>query len=341
MARATIADVAKAAGVSISTVDRVLSGRAKVKGPTAERVIAAASDIGFYGVRAMQHRLGADRPTLKLGFLLHQGGRPFYRLLAAALTSACAEYAEAKLLPTVHHMDDLSPEAVSQALLQHGESADALAVVAAEHPRIAQAIETVSARGVPVFGLISSLTAGCSVGYAGLDNWKVGRTSAWVFRNLCKRPGKIAIMVGSHRYRCQEMNESGFRSYFREHAPDYQLLEPSITMEDRRVARELVNDLLQRNPDLAGLYISGGGITGALQALREMEPCRPLVTVGYELMDETRAALMDGFLSVVISHPLERLARETVAAMARAVAEPPPALPVVTIPFEIYTPENL
>jgi hypothetical protein len=34
------------------------------------------------------------------------------------------------------------------------------------------------------------------------------------------------ILVGNHRYRCQEMNESGFRSYFREHAPGFTLLEP-------------------------------------------------------------------------------------------------------------------
>lgn len=46
MGQPTIADVAEAAGVSISTVDRVLTGRKTVKSTTAERVCPKA--IGFY-----------------------------------------------------------------------------------------------------------------------------------------------------------------------------------------------------------------------------------------------------------------------------------------------------
>lgn len=34
--------------------------------------------------------------------------------------------------------------------------------------------------------------------------------------------------------------------------------------------------------------------------------------VGYDLMDVTRAALLDGSMTLVISHPLERLAREAI-----------------------------
>ena len=60
--------------------------------------------------------------------------------------------------------------------------------------------------------------------YVGLDNWKVGRTSAWAFANICKAPGKIGILMGNPRYRNQEMNEAGFRSYFRESAPYFVLL---------------------------------------------------------------------------------------------------------------------
>ena len=42
MARPTIADLARTAGVGISTVDRVLNGRDPVRRATAERVLAAA-----------------------------------------------------------------------------------------------------------------------------------------------------------------------------------------------------------------------------------------------------------------------------------------------------------
>jgi LacI family transcriptional regulator len=67
-----------------------------------------------------------------------------------------------------------------------------------------------------------------------------------------------------------------------------------------------------------------------------------VVTVGYDLLETTRAGLLDGSLTMVISHPFATLGRETVAALIRAKqAGPSDAATSVLIPFEIYTRENL
>ena len=166
--------------------------------------------------------------------------------------------------------------------------------------------------------------------------------SAWAIANICKAPGKLGILVGNHRYRCQEMNESGFRSYFREFAPEFSLLEPLSTYETSAVAQEMTEKLLREHPDLAGLYVAGGGITGAVEALRASGRANEIVTVGYELMDVTRAGLLDGILTLVISHPLPLLADAAIAGMIRASAPSPDAGNQTTIlPFEIFTRENI
>ncbi len=46
--RATIADVAAAAQVSVATVNRVLSGKQPVRKATARQVVQAAEALGFY-----------------------------------------------------------------------------------------------------------------------------------------------------------------------------------------------------------------------------------------------------------------------------------------------------
>ncbi|MCE7481502.1 MULTISPECIES: LacI family DNA-binding transcriptional regulator [Microbacterium] len=58
--RATLADVAHAAGVSTSTASVVFSGRTRVSDATRERVLAAAADLGYAGPdpRAASLRLG-------------------------------------------------------------------------------------------------------------------------------------------------------------------------------------------------------------------------------------------------------------------------------------------
>ena len=340
MHRPTIPDLAKTAGVSVATVNRVLSGAANVRLATRERVQKAAEEIGFYGVGSIQARVAAARPRLRFGVLLLQPHRPFYQNVAQALEDAAANAVGADIDLRVEFLEDLSPQNVANRALDLAETCNAICVTFAVHPVVTEALEQIQARGIPVFALISQISVTGQMSYVGLDNWKVGRTSGWAFAHICKKPGKIGILMGNPRYRNQEMNETGFRSFFRECAPDFTLLEPITTFESAAVAQELTEKLLAEHPDLAGLYISGGGISGALAALRATGRAGSLVVVGYDLTDVTRAALLDGTMTLLLSHPLARLARDAIDGMIRACGNPSSNQTSIA-PFEIYTRENI
>ncbi|MBL9073025.1 MAG: substrate-binding domain-containing protein [Tabrizicola sp.] len=342
MKRPTIPDLAAAAGVSVATVNRVISEADSVRQATRERVLQAAEEIGFYGIRTIENSVKSSRGSYRIGVLLHQGNRTFYRNLGDALRRAAEQSPDGKVDLKLEFLDDLSPETIATRLIALGTNCDSVALVAAEHPMISDAIDSVLASGTPVTGLIAPLSARGNVCFVGLDNWKVGRTAAWAFDRMVREPGKIGILVGNHRYRNQELNESGFRSYMREHNSAFTLLEPRATYESSNVAREITEEMLAEHPDLCGLFISGGGITGALAALRAHQRRNDFVAVGYELFDATRAALIDGTLNFVISHPMETFAREAVATMVRAKkAGTEVGALNVTLGFEIYTPENV
>lgn len=337
--RATIDDLAARSGVSVSTIDRIMNGRDKVRAETVARVLAAAEDLQFYGLPTLRERLNLTRPKARLGFLLQQSNRTFYQMIAEALRQAAAESAE-PLDVVIEHMDDLSPEAVSDAIQRLGGQVQALAVVSAEHARISHAIEALSSRGVSTYGLISELSAACDVGYVGLDNWKVGRTAAWAMTRFCRQPGRVGMLVGNNRYRCQEMNESGFRSYCREHATGFTLLEPLQSFEDRYIAREVTEQFLQREPALVGFYVAGGGVIGAMEALRASGRKDDIVTIGHELTEHRRIGIMDGVLSMVLSLPIPRLASEAVAQMLRDIQQgTAPGKRILN--FDVYGPENI
>lgn len=337
--RATIQDLAEKAGVSVSTIDRILNGRDKVREKTAERVLAAAEELEFYALPSLRQRLRVEGPRPRIGFLLQQSHRTFYRSIADALRQAAATFAD-PVEVVVAHMEDLSPEAVSDCILRMGEQVQALAVVSAEHARIANAIETLAAKGVPTYGLISELTAACGTGYIGLDSWRVGRTAGWAIAGMCKRPGRVGIVVGNHRYRCQELNESGFRSYCREHAPDFTLLEPVQTFEDNAIARDVTEQLLRREPDLVALFVAGGGMPGALEALRASGRAESIVTVGNEMTEHTRMGLIDNVLTMIFAHPIQRLATEAIGQIyGDLTAAIPPAKRLLS--FDVIGPENV
>ncbi len=318
MKRPTIPDLAEAAGVSVSTVNRVLNNASSVRQLTRDRVQAVAEEIGFYALGTIQHSGRKTREVHHLGILLQQGGRPFYRNLGEFLEREARRRHDGTVDLTLEYLDDLSPEQVAARLVALGERCESVAVVAAQHPVVADAIDTVIGNGVPVAGLIAPLSARGNVSFVGLDSWKVGRTAAWAFDRMVREPGKIGVLLGNPRYRNQELNESGFRSYFREHNSDFTLLEPQPTYESAAAARDLVENLLTEHPDLCGLFVSGGGTSGAISALRDTPKRDDFVAVGYELFDATRSALIDGTLTMVISHPMESFARQTIDAMIRA-----------------------
>lgn len=343
MHRPTIPDLAMAAGVSVATVNRVLSGGVRVRAETVQHVLQAAERIGFYGTGVIKGRLVAARPKYRFGILLQQPGRSFYVALEQAIRAEAAAQTDAVITLNIEYLEELSPEYISSRMLALGAKSDAIAVIAAEHPLLTTAIESLAAEGVPTFALVTQLMAACGVHYVGLDNWKVGRTAAWAFHRLCKAPGKIGILVGNHRYRCQEQNESGFRSYFREHGPEFTLLEPISTYESATIAREVTQGVLRDNPDLAGLYIAGGGLTGALAALRAEPPGPEFVAVSHEYLRETRDALVDGTLAFVIAHPVPRLIQELLSGMRQALAgkEPAGGIQNRVIAFDLFTRENV
>ena len=151
MARPTLQDVAREAGVSPATVDRVLNGRLPVRPETARRVAEAARALGYYAAGLIQQRLDRDTPHLRLGFLLLKSGSPFYGLLAQAIVEAAAAMPGFRISPVIEHHGDTAPAALAERMRRLGERCQALAVVSVDHPLIAVAVAELKARNVPVF----------------------------------------------------------------------------------------------------------------------------------------------------------------------------------------------
>ena len=342
MGRPTIADVAKAAGVSVATVDRVLNKRHPVREETTHRVLQAAESVKFYATDLLKQRVRPDAPRRTLGFVLQERAKEFYQGLAAALTHAAQNAPGVRGRAIIEFASGLSPGAVIEKLNAVGARSDAVAAVAVDHPSITQAVDALMARGVPTFGLLTGLTAPNRAGYLGIDNRQAGRMAAWAIARMARHAGQVGLLLGSHRYLGHELREIGFRSYFREHAPAFQVLDAIVNLEEERIAYEATLDLLKRHPDLAGIFVAGGGMEGVIAALREEDRHGSLAVVVHELTSATRAALVDDIVTLVIATPVQLLAQRAAEAMIRAIDENGAERErQLFLPFELYTSENL
>ena len=339
--RPTIRDIAAQAGVSVATVDRVLNARHTVRAPTAERVLRAAEALNYHATALLRRRIEDTAPKMTLGFLLQKVSKHFYRQLAADLEAATQADRRIRGEPLIRFVDELAPTVIVKHMRELGDKADALAIVAVDHPRVATEIERLREHNVPCFAILSDLTAPARAGYVGIDGRKAGRTAAWAVARLARTPGEVGILIGSHRYLSQEDREIGFRSYFREHFPGFRILEPIIYLDDAAVSYDAALDLLKKNPQMVGLYQCGGGVEGTLNAIREEQFSQRIVFACNELTPSSREGLIDGTIDIVIATPTRNLAEQTVAAMVKAVQHQSDIAQQIKIPFEIYVSENV
>jgi DNA-binding LacI/PurR family transcriptional regulator len=87
-ARPTMRDVAAAAGVSVMTVSRVLSGSTGVAPDTATRVEQAIADLGYRRNDIARHLRQKGQATRTIGLVVDDLGNPFYSALARAVEDA-------------------------------------------------------------------------------------------------------------------------------------------------------------------------------------------------------------------------------------------------------------
>ncbi|WP_440058118.1 LacI family DNA-binding transcriptional regulator [Pseudomonas fragariae (ex Marin et al. 2024)] len=341
--RPTMEDVAREAGVSLSTVDRVLNMRADVRLDTAQRIAAAAARLGFHAKGVIAQRVLNDKPTVRLGFLLQKSGVAFYQGLAQALSNAAAAFSGARIRVMIGYLDDLAPAIVARRLLALREQVDGLGVVAVDHPIVREAIAQLRDAGIPVVALISEMSNAAGAGYVGVDNRRMGRTAGWFITRLASRPGAAAVMVSSQRFQCQELCEFSFRSYLTEHSSDWELLASRLTLEDDEFAYGNTLDLLASEPDLAGLYVAGGGIAGVLRALQEhqAQKARLPVVVCHDLTPLTRDGLNAALVHAVLSHPVAIVAHHALAELVEAITTTDRPMTRLLMPIQIDVPESV
>jgi len=340
--RPTIADLAQAAGVSVATVDRILNGREKVRGETAARVHEAARRIGYRGLALIEERLQPDLPKVRLGFLLQKEKQAFYRSFAREIGLAAGAVSGRKIVPVIEFASSQSPNDVAEMLRGMVGRVEAVAATAVNHHAVTQAVTDLRDAGIPTFALLSDFAQGVRESYVGMNNLKIGRIAAWMIATAAKSPGRVGLFVGGHRWHGHELRETGFRAFFRESAPQFEVLDTLVNLETRQLTYEATLDLLARQPHLRGIYVAGGGMEGAIAAVREVRAPGELALVVNELTPESALALSDGYVTMVDATPLPTLCRDLIGMMARGAATGPGTVPGQHfVQPDLYLPESV
>ncbi|MBV8168797.1 MAG: LacI family DNA-binding transcriptional regulator [Alphaproteobacteria bacterium] len=338
--KATLQDVAREAGVSIATVDRVVNRREGVRGPTAARVELALAKLG-YRPDAAATRLARNQ-SFRFAFILPTGANTFMTNLAEQVRQTAEWLASQRAFIDILHVDVFDPEALAGALGSLPPAYHGVATIALDHSKVRAAIDDLASRGVPVVTLVSDAPTSRRLHYVGIDNPAAGRTAATLmgrFLRGCR--GAIGVIAGSLVLRDHAERQFGFHQILASDYPDLVPLPAVEGRDDNQRTRVLTTSLLARQPDLVGLYSVGAGNRGIAAALEESGRARQVVWIAHELTVHTRALLLRGVIDAVINQDPGHEARSAARVLLAHCCDDPVLPDQERITIDIFLRDNL
>lgn len=316
--RATVHDVARAAGVSLATVDRVLNGRPGVRAATAEKVEEAIARIGFS--RDLNASLMARARDLSVEFFIPDGSNEFMDSLAGAVARRFDPALSDRIHLTTHRLKALDAAALARSLDElDPRQCDCAVIVASEEQEVIAAVDAASRRGIAVMTLVSDLPGSARRNFIGIDNVAAGRTAASLMGRFLPQGGAVAVVAGSLHLRDHAERLEGFTAALAAEFPAISIIGPVEGHDERTETAAIISAILEDNPDLAGIYNLGAGNAGLVSALEASGRARALRVIAHELTEPTRAGLRSGAIDVVLDQNPDGEIREAIAA-ARAIA---------------------
>ena len=339
--RPTTKDLAKAAGVSLATVDRVLNGRSGVRKKTVDAVNDAITKIGFE--RNQLAATLARKRGYRFGFVLPKEGDEFLNEILGRVReineASRAEMIEVKVI----RVDEVDPHKTARSLTRlRQKDFDGVAIMAPETPQIRDAIHRMRERGIQTIPFISNQDGKETEGFVGIDNRSAGATAGRLMgRFTCGKPGAISVITDTMQSRDSLERRLGFDRIINRTFSNLVVLPSLETYGDPDRTTRIVKTVFETHPELGGVYVIGSEARATLAAIENFRHSKNLITIAHERTPATVAALKNGSIDAVVTQDPGHLVRSAVRILRAKCENRTTLASQEKIRIEILLAENL
>lgn len=328
-------EIARLAGVSIGTVDRVLHQRGRVSAENIAKINAIIAERG-YRPNMFASRLSGGAGIRTIGVLMPEPDQDFgyWRLLWNGMQRAAQELAPLHVDVQITTFDRNSPEACSQALrsaIDNGCHALALAPI---HSKTLRPLVETLPPELPLVFFDTDMECRHTRCFVGQDPWQGGALAGKLL-GLTLEPGRAMVLVRFNEddEHLQKRSE-GFEAYARSVGRPLLILDQKLSdpLDQRRADTSL---FLARNPTAGGLFVPNASVGQyALAGLGRR-------IVGYDLIPGNITALREGRLDFLLSQRPEIMGYEAVRRLSRVLLFREPLPDRIGLPLDVILKENL
>ncbi|MGH0052889.1 MAG: LacI family DNA-binding transcriptional regulator [Sphaerochaetaceae bacterium] len=297
----TIRDIAKKAGVSRGTVDRVLHNRKGVNESVAKRVRDIADEMGFTPNLAGKV-LARRKQPLRIGCLLPSIGNPFFDEVIAGFRQAERELGDFGVIVDITQIKSFDLDVHLHELKRlAAQQYDGVCVTTLDVQSIVDAIDEITKSGTAVATVNTDIDSMHRLFYVGPDYYLAGRTASGllvVSGNGGKK--RILIVTGSFNMKGHQERIRGFLDGLQAHKADFALVDTVECLDDDTCAYERTRKCLEQHPEINCIYLTAAGVQGACQAVKDLGRENTLRILSFDDVPVTRSLVKEGIITFTI-----------------------------------------
>ncbi len=339
--RPTVYDIAKDAGVSLATVDRVLNNRPGVREKTIRQVQDAIDKLGY--VRDVAAANLARQRSYDFVCVLPDSKSEFLREVREAIDEAAVgmTFERTRIDVREFPLDDTN-QLIDLLAEIEAEQPDGLAIMAPETPSVRDAVKRIMASGTHVTPIVSDLPSTGRSHFVGINNVGAGRTAAQLMgRFLGSKAATILVVAGSMVSTDHAERRAGFDEIMQIHFPQHDVLPTLEAFDKAHNVKERVGEALRHHPEIAGIYSIGAGNQGLVSILHETGRARDIIVIAHEVTDCSRSALKGGTFDAVIAQNVGHIVRSAIRILKAQTDDLMTIESQERIRTEIFIAENL
>lgn len=292
--KVTVKDIAQRMGISLSTVNKALTGKPGISEKRRGEVVAAAREMG-YEVNHVAQSL--SRKPMNMGIIIPSGWKHYFSHIENGMKKALDRLHQSNVNGEFRHID--SPNDILSALRHFDNGEYDIIIYCPSHLMInAETADFLKECKTPIIlagGDSADISGVCTVS---IDAELSGRMAADFLGITLGGSGKVTVLMGSKLLDTHISKTIAFVERARELG--LTVTEVHETGDDPEVMAECVKHTYAAHPDLKGIYIATGGIGKTVEYLRkEHKNVRPYI-VATDVYSDVRDGMESGDISAVI-----------------------------------------
>lgn len=257
---------------------------------------------------ACSQKSGSD-DEVRVGLAMNTLNNPFFVTVKEG-AEAQAEEMGVKLVITDSQGDPSKQISDVENLLQ--QKLDLIIINPVDSDAVVEAVRRANDAKVPVITVDRQANGGDVVSHIGFDALKSGGIAASFLDEALGGQGKVVEIQGILGTNVGRDRSQGFNDYIEEKT-NIEIVARQSANFDRGEALKVMEDILQAQPDIDGVYAANDEmVMGALSAIEAAGRLDEIVIIGTDAIDPAMDAIRNGKLNATIAEPPFFLGKEGV-----------------------------